>query len=69
MSAVSERTKTTIRHEYTIPSPACWTDVQMALHLASQARTEAGLSNSYDDVIRVESDDDYVIVFWEEVSK
>lgn len=66
MSAVSERTKTTIRHEYRIPAPACWTDVQMAMHLASQARSEAGLSNAYDDVIKVDFDDDNVIVFWEE---
>ena len=52
MSAVSERTRTTVRHEYTIPSPACWTDVQLAMHLASEARKAAG--------------DDHVIVFWEE---
>ena len=66
MSAVSERTKTTIRHEYFIPSPACWTDVKMAMHWAAQAREAAGLSVDYDDVIRVESDDENVIVFWEE---
>lgn len=66
MSAVSERTKTTIRHEYFVPAPACWTDVQMAMHLASEARSAVGLSNSYDDVIRVDSDDENVIVYWEE---
>ncbi|UXM90937.1 hypothetical protein [Paenarthrobacter sp. JL.01a] len=66
MSAVSERTRTTVRHEYIIPSPACWTDVQLAMHLASEARKAAGLSVNYDDVVKVESDDDYVIVFWEE---
>ena len=66
MSQVSERTKTTVRHEYIIPSPACLSDVQLALRLASEARSAAGLSNSYDDVIQVEAADSYVIVFWEE---
>jgi hypothetical protein len=66
VSAVFERTKTTTRHEYVIPSPACWSDVKMAMHLAAKAREAAGLSNDWDDVIRVESDDENVIVFWEE---
>lgn len=66
MSVVDQRTKTTIRHEYVIPSPACWSDVKMAMHWAAQAREAAGLSNDYDDVIRVDSDDENIIVFWEE---
>jgi hypothetical protein len=69
MSAVFERTKTTIRHEYVTPSPACWTDIQMAMHLAAKAREAAGLSINFDDVIKVESDDEHVIVYWEEVAK
>jgi len=69
MSAVFERTKTTIRHEYVMPSPACWTDVQLAMRIASEARQAAGLSINYDDVVKVESDDEHVIVFWEEVQK
>jgi hypothetical protein len=68
MSAVFERAKTTTRHEYVIPAPACWTDVQMAMHHASQARSAAGLSNAYDDVIKVDSDDENVIVYWEETA-
>jgi hypothetical protein len=69
MSVVSKRTKTTTRHEYTAPSPACWTDVQFAMELAAEDRAKAGLSNDWQDVIKVEADDEHVIVFWEEVSK
>jgi hypothetical protein len=58
--------KTTTRHEYFVPAPACWTDVQTAMHMASQDRSLVGLSNSYDDVIKVDSDDNNVVVYWEE---
>jgi hypothetical protein len=68
MSVIEQRIKITTRHESIIPSPACWTDVKMAMHWAAQAREAAGLSNDYDDVIRVDSDDENVIVFWEETT-
>ena len=68
MSAVEERTKTTTRHEYIIPRPACWTDVKMAMHLAAQAREEAGLRNDYDDVIKLDADDTHIIIFWEDAA-
>jgi hypothetical protein len=67
MSAVDQRTKTTTRHEYTIPRPACWSDVKLAMRMAAGDREAAGLSNDWDDAIRVDSDDESVIVFWEEV--
>lgn len=65
MSAVSKRTKVTTRHEYFIPSPACWTDVQKAMNWAAEDRKAAGLSNDWDDVIKVESRDEDVVVYWE----
>ena len=66
MSAVSERTKTTTRHEYYVPAPACWTDISMAMTWAANARTAAGLDNSFDDVIKVDHEDENIIVYWEE---
>jgi len=66
MSVIEQRTKTSIRHEYLIPSPACWTDVQTAMAWAAEARKIIGLSNKYDDIIKVDSDDENIIVFWEE---
>jgi hypothetical protein len=69
MSAVNIRTKTTVRHEYAIPSPACWTDVKDAMAFAARDRAEKGLRNDWDDVILVESDDENVIVYWEEKIK
>lgn len=69
MSAVSKRTKHTIRHEYFIPSPACWTDVQKAMKWAAEDRTERGLSNDWDDIIRVEGNEETVIVYWEDDAK
>lgn len=69
MTTMFERTKTTVRHEYVVPSPAALSDFQLAIHLGLKAREAAGLSNNYDDALRIESDDEHVIVFWEEVSK
>ena len=66
MSVIEQRTKTTTRHEYLIPVPACWTDVQTAMAWAAEVRKVQGLSNKYDDVIKVDHNDDNIIVFWEE---
>ena len=66
MSAVSKRTRTTQRHEYFIPSPACWADVRKAMDWAAADREAAGLDNRWDDVIKVESFDDEIVVFWVE---
>ena len=69
MSVVSTRTKTTTRHEYIVPAPGCWTDVKEAMAFAARDRTERALSNDWDDVIKVDHDDESIIVYWEEVSK
>jgi hypothetical protein len=66
MSAIDTRTKTTTRHEWIIPTPACWTDVSLAMTWAANARAAKGLSNEWDDVIKVGHDDEHIIVFWEE---
>jgi len=66
MSAVEQRTRVTTRHEYYITAPACWSDVKLAMRMAAGDREASGLSNDWDDVIRVDSDDESVIVFWEE---
>jgi len=66
MSMVSPRTKTTIRHEWTIPAPAVLSDVQLGIHLALKARDEVGLSNGYDDSLMFDHDDDKIVIYWEE---
>lgn len=66
MSAVEQRTVTTIRHEYILRLPACWADVKEAMAFAARDREAKGLTNSYDDVIKVTADDDHIITYWEE---
>ena len=69
MSVVSTRKKITIRHEYIVPAPGCWTDIKEAMSCAARDRAEQDLSNDWDDVIKVDHDDENIIVFWEEVKK
>ncbi len=66
MSAVDMRTKTTIRHEYSLIKPAMWADIKEAMAFAARDRETKGLSNDWDDVIQVDADGDEIIVFWEE---
>lgn len=66
MSCIETNTVTTVRHEYRIPSPACWTDVQKAFQMAVRAREAKGIMSHSDDSIRVEGDEETQIVFWEE---
>lgn len=68
MSCIEQKTVTTLRHEYRIPSPACWTDVQTAFQMAVRDREAKGLTSHSDDSIRVEGDDESQIVFWEETA-
>lgn len=66
MSAVDQRTITTIRHEYVVPLPACWADVKEAMAFAVRDREAKGLSTDYDDIIRVTADEEHIITYWEE---
>lgn len=66
MSAVTTKTVTIVRHEYRCQSPACWADVKEAMAFAARDRETAGLDNRWDDVIKVESVDDEIVVFWVE---
>jgi hypothetical protein len=68
MSVMSKRTKTTTRHEYAVPMPACWTDIKFAMQQAADDRRDKGLKNHWDDVIKVDHDDENIVVFWEEVA-
>lgn len=69
MSAVNQRTRTTVRHEYYVASPAVWADVKEAMAFAARDRTAKGLSNEWDDVVLVTHDDENIIVYWEEDQK
>jgi hypothetical protein len=68
MSAITKWSSKTVRHSYTIPSPACWTDVKAAMGQAANDREDKGMGNGWDDVIKVIGDDESVTVYWEEVT-
>lgn len=68
MSAVEQRTVTTVRHEYILPTPACWADVKEAMAFAARDRETKGLRVDYDDIIQVTADDEHIVVYWEETT-
>ncbi|MCU6480515.1 hypothetical protein [Arthrobacter sp. A2-55] len=69
MSSVNERTVTTVRHEYVVRRPATQKDVRDALHFAARDKAAAGFQVSYDDAIMVDTDDNSIIVYWEEQAR
>lgn len=64
MPDIQRRTRTSIRHEYVIPSPAYAKDIGLAIHWATQAMPEG--RRGCDDAYFVEASDDEVIVWWPE---
>lgn len=66
MSNVTKRTVTTIRHEYRIPNGSAWTELGKAYAQAKRDIEDAGKDPSYDDAAFITSDDESVIIFWEE---
>lgn len=66
MSAVDQRSVTTIRHEYVVRNPAAWGDVREAMAFAERDMKAAGKDTRYDDAAHVTHDDDNIIVYWEE---
>ncbi|MBT2537219.1 hypothetical protein [Arthrobacter sp. ISL-69] len=69
MSVVDRRNTTTVRHEYLVPQPAAYGDVQEAIMFAKRDASDAGKDTSYDDAMHVTHDDDNIIVYWEEVKR
>ena len=63
---IVRRSKTIVRHEYVIKSPACQGDVYTALNMAQSARESRSLDSRSDDAIWIESRDDEVVVYWVE---
>ena len=69
MAEYTTRHRTTIRHEYVIPSPANWVEVSKAFRAARKDMQEAGMSRSQldaDDTVWVDKHGEDVIVFWDE---
>lgn len=65
MSSVTQRTVTTVRHEYAVRSPAAWADVSAAMREAMVDLPEE--RKAYDDACTVEARDDEIVVWWDEV--
>ena len=63
---IVRRSKTIVRHEYVIKSPACQGDIYKALTMAQNDRKSKKLSFTSDVVVWVESRDDEVVVYWTE---
>ena len=49
MSVVTTRTRVTTRHEYLVPQPAAYGDVQEAISFAKRDAQAAGQDTSYTD--------------------
>ena len=64
MADIQRRTRTNIRHEYVIASPATAKDIGLAIHWATQAMPDE--RRGYDDAYFVEAYDEEVIVWWPE---
>ncbi len=64
MADWTSRIVTTVRKEYTLPSPTNWTEVGKVL---AAIRSDLSAERTYDDTVRVEARDDE-IVFWFEVT-
>ena len=69
MSVVTTRTKVTTRHEYLVPQPAAYGDVQEAILFAKRDAQEAGKDTTYTDAMYVTHDDENIIVYWEEAKR
>jgi hypothetical protein len=52
-----------VRHEYRIPYPANWAEVQRAMSAVRTDLNKAGLSE-YDDAAFFEPHDEYVLIHW-----
>ena len=68
MSNVSTRTTKTIRHEYLIPNGSPWAELGKAYAMAKRDLEDAGHDPSYDDAAIITSDDESIIIYWEESS-
>ncbi|MGO4298486.1 hypothetical protein [Glutamicibacter sp. MCAF14] len=66
MSLVERRTKETIRHEYLIPNGSVWVEIGKAYAMAKRDIEDAGKDPSYDDAASITSDDENIIIYWEE---
>ncbi|TQJ60496.1 hypothetical protein FBY30_2764 [Arthrobacter sp. SLBN-83] len=66
MSVVTPRTRVTKRHEYAVPQPAAYGDVEDAILWAKRDAQAAHVDTSYSDALHVTHDDDNIIVYWEQ---
>lgn len=66
MSRVETRTTTTVRHEYLIEKPGYRKDIYEACSWAERDLKAAGRDTTYDDAFMIESNDEHIIVYWEE---
>lgn len=69
MSVVTTRKRVTERHEYIVPQPAAYGDVNEAILFAKRDAEAAGHRMGFDDSLMVTHDDDNIIVYWEESSR
>lgn len=66
MSTVSTRKVITIRHEYLVPMPANWAEIGKAQSMAKRDLEAAGKQATSDDAVWFDSDDERIIIYWEE---
>lgn len=65
MALYSERTRQTIRHEYVLPNPANWAEVDKAFSAAKRGYEDAN-GVPRDDSVWVTHADEEIIIYWEE---
>jgi hypothetical protein len=69
VATFTQRTRTTVRHEYAIPAPANWAEIGKAFTAATFDMEAAGIPPSRrdaDDAVWVERHGEDIIVYWEE---
>lgn len=62
VTSVEQRTVTTIRHEYVVPSPAAASDLLLATKMALDDMPEK--RRAYDDAFTAEARDDEIVIWW-----
>jgi hypothetical protein len=66
MALYSERIRTTVKHEYVLPSPVNATEFTKALSAAYQDAPRITGKNLADDSVWVTHADEEIIIYWEE---
>ena len=66
MALYTERTRTTVKHEYVVPNPVNAIELTKALSAAYQDYTRTTGKNIADDSVWVTHADEEIIIYWEE---